>query len=187
MVPGVSGAVWMGMWGQVVVKQRGCHESPWLWVLRIRHSQPTKSMLQTLQVAWVRGIRCGRMVWYWRVGRTMERRLRLLVVVVVQVAGVVTWAAGVLAVLGGPGWDASPIRVARRPYRALRRLLVGCGVVCVNGGMVGVWRVSWSPKREVKVGGGCRCACGCGGGGRAVWWRVVQRVAWSGWRCGRVG
>ena len=43
----------------------------------------------------------------------MERRLRLLVVVVVQAAGVVAWAVGVLAVLGGPGWDASPMRTPR--------------------------------------------------------------------------
>ena len=84
---GVPGAIVTGMFGQVVAKQRGCHESPWLWVLRTRHSQPTKSALQTPHVAHLRGRRRGRIVWYSRVGRTMVRRLRFLVAVVAAAGG----------------------------------------------------------------------------------------------------
>ena len=76
---------------------------------------------------------------YERVGSTILRRRRLLVVgagiggwwlVADCWAGGVAlaWLVGVVA--SGPGWDASPIRVARRPYRALRcGLVMNCGVV----------------------------------------------------------
>ena len=59
---GVFGVVCMGMSGQVAAKQRGCHDSPWLLVLRTRHSRPMKSWLQTVHVALVCGTRSGCMV-----------------------------------------------------------------------------------------------------------------------------
>ena len=62
MLSGVSGVVWIGMSGQVSAKHLGCHDSPQLWVLRTRHSLPTRSLLQMLQVALVWGARCGCMV-----------------------------------------------------------------------------------------------------------------------------
>ena len=70
-----------GMCGQFVVKHLGCHDSPQLLVFRTLHSRPRKSRLQTEQVAFVCGTRCGCIMVYARVGRTMERRCRLVRVV----------------------------------------------------------------------------------------------------------
>ena len=79
---GVFGAVCIGISGQVVAKHVGCHNSPRLRVLGVRHSRPTKSWLQTVHVALVCGTRCGCMVVYVRVGKTMLRRRRFVVLVV---------------------------------------------------------------------------------------------------------
>ena len=115
MASGVHGVVCMGMFGQVVAKHLGCHDSPWLCVLRTRHSRPTRSWLQTAQVSLVRGTRCGCMVVYSCVGRTMLRRRRLVVILVLPLLSMVGGE-------GGPGCDASPMRTPRSPYRAFRLL-----------------------------------------------------------------
>ena len=68
---------------------------------------------------------------------------------------------GVLVVswleLLGPGCEASPTRVARSPYRELRRLCVGGGVVRVSVGVSGGWRGLWSPRSVVNVVVGWYC------------------------------
>lgn len=116
---GVSLCGITGMFGHVVVKHLGCHDSPWLWSDWIRHSRPTRSWLQMGHVALLRGKRSGCIVMYVRLGRTM---LRLLFLTVVG-----PWVGG-LVLVGGPGWDASPIRWPLRPYFALRGSDDGSGV-----------------------------------------------------------
>ena len=85
----------------------------WLCVFQTRHSRPMRSWLQTVHVALVCGTRCGCMVVYVRVGRTMLRRLRLALLVSSLVVAV--------GVEGGPGYDASPMRRPRSPYLAFQR------------------------------------------------------------------
>ena len=63
----------------------------------------------------------------------------------------------------GPGFEASPIRVARSPYLALRCCSVGCRVLCANRGVLGIWYGLWSPSSAVKLVDGCcpPCCCCC--------------------------
>lgn len=77
---GVLGPNSMGMLGHVCVR---ITDSPQLWGLRTRHSRPMKSWLQIVHVALVWGMRCGSMVPYVRVGSTILRLCRLLVLVLV--------------------------------------------------------------------------------------------------------
>ena len=55
IVLGVLLGCCIGMLGQVVAKQRGCHDSPQLLVLRTRHSRPVRLALQVRQ----QGLRPG--------------------------------------------------------------------------------------------------------------------------------
>ena len=83
-VSGAFGSGSIGMCGHWVEKHLGCHDSPQLFVFRTLHSRPWKSQLHTEHVALVCGTRCGCMMVYERVGRTMERRCRLERVVVLS-------------------------------------------------------------------------------------------------------
>ena len=56
---GVAGFISKVMSGQAVAKHLGCQDSPWLLVMRTRHSRPTRSWLHTLHVALVWGRRWG--------------------------------------------------------------------------------------------------------------------------------
>ena len=126
MSSGAFGLLTIGTCGQLVAKHRGCHDSPQLWVSLTLHSRPFRSRLQTEQVALVRGTRCGCMMVYDLVGRTMLLRRRLVRFVVVSLACVVELVAG-------PGCVASPMRMPRRPYIAFRMALVGGSCWSRNG------------------------------------------------------
>ena len=158
-VSGAFGSGSIGMCGHWVEKHLGCHDSPQLFVFRTLHSRPWKSQLHTEHVALVCGTRCGCMMVYERVGRTMERRCRLERVVVLSLRGVV-------CVPAGPGLEASPMMVPRFPYRALRCGLVG------GSGVVGSWYGLWSPSnKEEKVRSCCGCFGCCVRCGRLAWCR----------------
>ena len=96
------------------------------------------------QVALVWGTRCGCIMVYVLVGRTMERRCRLVRVVVLSVPVVVCG-------LVGPGCDASPMRMPRRPYSAFRVLLVGVRGNCSEAAMFMAWNGLWSPSSDLNV------------------------------------
>ena len=112
---GVFGSVCTGMVGHVVAKHRGCHDSPQLCMLRIRHSRPAKSWLQTGHVALVCGTRRGCIVVYVRVGRTIVFRRLLVVLVVSVVPSVVVFG-------GNPGEHH-----AARPSSNFAVSVRGCG------------------------------------------------------------
>ena len=82
------------------------------------------------------------------VGRTMLRRRRFVVVLVLLLL-----LASVVDEEGGPGCDASPMRTPLSPYRASRGLLVAETSPWVPFGVLGAWKVLWSPKIVVKVQG----------------------------------
>ena len=105
----------MGMVGHVVAKNRGCHDSPQLCMLRTRHSRPAKSWLQTGHVALVCGTRRGCMVVYVRVGRAIVFRRLLVVLVVSVVPSVVVFG-------GNPGEHH-----AARPSSNFAVSVRGCG------------------------------------------------------------
>ena len=86
-----------------------------------------------------------------------------------MVIGVVLSLVVSVLLLAGPGWEASPIRVARRPYRALRSLIVVRVALISFSEVSGIWYGLWSPSSAVKVRGGCCLPC-CGHCCGKGWW-----------------
>ena len=157
-----------GMSGQFVLKHLGCQDSPQLLVFLTLHSRPWKSRLQMEQVALVWGTRCGCMMVYVLLGRTMERRCRL--------ARVVLLLPVVVCAVAGPGCDASPTRMPRRPYIAFRVLLMGGSGNSSEAAMFTAWKGLWSPSSDVNV-----VYVWCWGGRHCCWcvlWRIGY-VFWS--------